>query len=89
MAIRNARHRTASMETLISVGITAATVWSLSTVFVDRQPRQSRGIWQAILNSDSIYLEVAAGVTVSYLPAATSKHAPSPRPAAHCAPWRR
>ncbi|EUA94194.1 cation-transporting P-type ATPase B domain protein [Mycobacterium ulcerans str. Harvey] len=43
VAIRNARHRTASMETLISVGITAATVWSLSTVFVDRQPRQSRG----------------------------------------------
>lgn len=67
VAIRNARHRTASMETLISVGITAATVWSLSTVFVDRQPRQSRGIWQAILNSDSIYLEVAAGVTVFVL----------------------
>lgn len=67
VALRNARHRTASMETLISVGITAATAWSLSTVFVDKHPRESRGIWQAILNSDSIYLEVAAGVTVFVL----------------------
>ncbi|ORB90317.1 heavy metal translocating P-type ATPase [Mycobacterium persicum] len=67
VALRNARHRTASMETLISVGITAATAWSLSTVFVDKHPRESSGIWQAILNSDSIYLEVAAGVTVFVL----------------------
>lgn len=67
VALRNARHRTASMETLISVGITAATAWSLSTIFVDRQPRKATGIWQAILNSDSIYLEVAAGVTVFVL----------------------
>ncbi|KZS60286.1 heavy metal translocating P-type ATPase [Mycobacterium ostraviense] len=66
-ALRNARHRTASMETLISVGITAATAWSLSTVFIDKHPRESSGIWQAILNSDSIYLEVAAGVTVFVL----------------------
>ncbi|CAM4311814.1 Copper-exporting P-type ATPase A [Mycobacterium basiliense] len=67
VALRNARHRTASMETLISVGITAATVWSLSTVFIAAPPRPSNGIWQAILNSDSIYLEVAAGVTVFVL----------------------
>ncbi len=67
VALRNARHRTASMETLISVGIVAATVWSLSTVFVHQQPRETHGIWQAILNSDSIYLEVAAGVTVFVL----------------------
>ncbi|KAA1250454.1 cation-translocating P-type ATPase [Mycobacterium simiae] len=67
VALRNARHRTASMETLISVGITAATVWSLTTVFVDQRPRTTTGTWQAILNSDSIYLEVAAGVTVFVL----------------------
>lgn len=67
VALRNARHRTASMETLISVGIVAATIWSLSTVLVPRQPRQTNGIWQAILHSDSIYLEVAAGVTVFVL----------------------
>ncbi|WP_204808679.1 heavy metal translocating P-type ATPase [Mycobacterium riyadhense] len=67
VALRNARHRTASMETLISVGIVAATAWSLSTVFVHHQLRETRGIWQAILHSDSIYLEVAAGVTVFVL----------------------
>ncbi|QLL07715.1 heavy metal translocating P-type ATPase [Mycobacterium vicinigordonae] len=67
VALRNVRHRTASMETLISVGIVAATVWSLSTVLVARPPRQTHGIWQAILHSDAIYLEVAAGVTVFVL----------------------
>ncbi|NBP86553.1 MAG: cation-translocating P-type ATPase, partial [Mycobacteriaceae bacterium] len=34
IAVRNARHGTASMETLISVGVTAATLWSLYTIFV-------------------------------------------------------
>lgn len=67
VALRNARHRTASMETLISVGIVAATVWSLTTVFVPRPPRETHGVWQAILHSDAIYLEVAAGVTVFVL----------------------
>lgn len=67
VALRNARHRTTSMETLISVGIIAANGWSLSTVFVDNQPPVTQGIWHAILNSDSIYLEVAAGVTVFVL----------------------
>lgn len=67
VALRNARHRTASMETLISVGITAATGWSLATVFFPKQPRQTAGVWQAILHSDAIYLEVAAGVTVFVL----------------------
>ncbi|OBK19687.1 heavy metal translocating P-type ATPase [Mycobacterium asiaticum] len=67
VALRNARHRTASMETLISVGIVAATGWSLATVFRPEQPRETTGVWQAILHSDAIYLEVAAGVTVFVL----------------------
>jgi cation-transporting P-type ATPase A/B len=67
VALRNARHRTASMETLISVGIVAATGWSLATVFVPKQPRQTHGVWQAIMHGDAIYLEVAAGVTVFVL----------------------
>ena len=67
VALRNARHRVASMETLISVGIAAATVWSLSTIFVPHPQRQTRGVWQALMNSDAIYLEVAAGVTVFVL----------------------
>jgi Cu+-exporting ATPase len=67
VALRNARHRVASMETLISVGITAATVWSLSTIFVTRPQRETHGVWQALMSSDAIYLEVAAGVTVFVL----------------------
>ncbi|MGY4709957.1 heavy metal translocating P-type ATPase [Mycolicibacterium sp. CBM1] len=67
VALRNARHGTASMETLISVGVTAATVWSLSTIFFTHHDRRTRGIWQALVGSDAIYLEVAAGVTVFIL----------------------
>ncbi|MFN8032065.1 MAG: heavy metal translocating P-type ATPase [Mycobacterium sp.] len=67
VALRNARHRTASMETLISVGVTAATLWSLYTIFFGHHSRETHGIWQALLGSDAIYLEVAAGVTVFIL----------------------
>jgi Cu+-exporting ATPase len=67
VALRNARHHGASMETLISVGITAATVWSLYTVFGHHQSAERRGIWQALVGSDAIYFEVAAGVTVFVL----------------------
>ena len=67
VALRNARHRVASMETLISVGITAATLWSLITVFHPSPQRQTQGVWQALMSSDAIYLEVAAGVTVFVL----------------------
>ncbi|MCV7219056.1 copper-translocating P-type ATPase [Mycobacterium crocinum] len=67
VALRNARHGTASMETLISVGVTAATLWSLYTIFIGHHDRQAAGIWQALLSSDAIYLEVAAGVTVFIL----------------------
>ena len=67
VALRNARHRVASMETLISVGITAATLWSLATIFRAHPQRQTHGVWQALMSSDAIYLEVAAGVTVFVL----------------------
>ncbi|TDO17584.1 cation-transporting P-type ATPase A/B [Mycobacterium sp. BK086] len=67
VALRNARHGTASMETLISVGVTAATVWSLYTIFFGHHDRTVDGIWQAVTGSDAIYLEVAAGVTVFIL----------------------
>ncbi len=67
IALRNARHGVASMETLISVGITAATLWSLATIFVARPQRETHGVWQALMSSDAIYLEVAAGVTVFVL----------------------
>lgn len=67
VALRNAMHGAASMETLISVGITAATVWSLHTAFGAQHSVERRGIWQALLGSDAIYFEVAAGVTVFVL----------------------
>jgi len=67
VALRNARHRTASMETLISVGITAATLWSLYTIFAADRKQPTTGVWQALMSSDAIYLEVAAGVTVFVL----------------------
>jgi len=67
VALRNARHGTTSMETLISVGVTSATVWSLCTIFGPSRHREVHGLWQAVLASDAIYLEVAAGVTVFVL----------------------
>ncbi|MFW0149846.1 heavy metal translocating P-type ATPase [Mycobacterium sp. smrl_JER01] len=66
-ALRRARHGTASMETLISVGIATASVWSLYTVFGTNHAVEGTGIWQALLGSDAIYFEVAAGVTVFVL----------------------
>lgn len=67
VAIANLRHGAVSMETLISTGVTAATVWSLYTIFVRPSPPPARGVWHAIVGSDAIYLEVAAGVTVFVL----------------------
>ncbi len=67
VALRNARHRVASMETLISVGIAAATIWSLYTMFGHHGSVEQRGVWQALMGSDAIYFEVAAGVTVFVL----------------------
>ena len=47
VALRNARHGRASMETLISVGVTAATGWSLWTIFGPPRPVESAagGVW--------------------------------------------
>ena len=49
VALKNLRHGNASMETLISIGISAAALWSLYRVFFTSDTR--------------VYLEVAAGVT--------------------------
>ncbi len=66
-ALRMARHGGATMETLISVGILAASAWSVYTVFTAQPSDTGTGIWQALLGSDAIYFEVAAGVTVFVL----------------------
>ncbi|MCV7075754.1 heavy metal translocating P-type ATPase [Mycobacterium szulgai] len=67
VALRNLHTCSATMESLISVGITAATIWSVYTVFGQHRVAERRGVWQALLGSDAIYFEVAAGVTVFVL----------------------
>ena len=66
-AVRNLRHGTTSMDTLVSLGVIAASGWSLGALaFTDGAP--AVGGWQAVLHpSGPLYLEVAAGVTTFVL----------------------
>lgn len=69
VALRNLRTRSATMESLVSLGVICATVWSIVTIVsgqAESAPTRS-GVWAAITASDSIYLEIAAGVTVFVL----------------------
>ena len=68
-AVRNARHGAASMDTLVSLGITAACGWSVYSMFVlDRGPVRGSAL-QLLLHASGggIYLEVAASVTTFLL----------------------
>ena len=68
-AVINARHGSTSMDTLVSLGITAASCWSVYTMFVNNstaQPVDSG--WGLIFRpAGSIYLDVAVGVTIFLL----------------------
>ncbi len=68
-ALKNARHGTASMDTLVSLGITAACGWSVYAMFVlDRgQARVSAVSLLLHASGGGIYLEVAASVTTFLL----------------------
>ncbi|WP_254205228.1 heavy metal translocating P-type ATPase [Nocardia alni] len=66
-ALTGLRTGAMSMETLVSIGITAATAWSIVTLFARPAPVRGHGVWAAIMSADSIYLEVAGGVTVFVL----------------------
>ncbi len=68
-ALRHARHRTVSMDTLVSLGITAACAWSAYAMFVldPRQPRVSARELLIHASGGGIYLEVAASVTTFLL----------------------
>ncbi|HEX4725457.1 MAG TPA: heavy metal translocating P-type ATPase [Pseudonocardiaceae bacterium] len=68
-ALVNLRHRSASMDTLVSMGITAATCWSIYTIFFNSQAGQgATGVWGLIFRpGGSVYLEVAAVVTTFLL----------------------
>ncbi len=67
----NARHRAATMDTLISVGVTAAYLWSLYALFFGSAGTPGLKTGFELLARDatasSTYLDVAAGVTVLIL----------------------
>jgi len=68
----NLRHGAATMDTLISLGTSAAFLWSLYALFLGTagMPGMTHGFSFAITRSDgagNIYLEVAAGVTMFVL----------------------
>jgi Cu+-exporting ATPase len=70
-AFVNARHGAATMDTLISVGVSAAFAWSLYALFFgDAGVTGLRTTFTLLAggsSADSIYLDVAAGVTVLIL----------------------
>ena len=67
-ALAGLRHGTTSMDTLVSLGIVAATVWSLVAVVRGAGPAPSASTWDLLLHpSGPVYLEVAAGVTTFVL----------------------
>jgi P-type Cu+ transporter len=68
-ALRNARHGVATMDTLVSLGITAACGWSVYAMFFldARQPRVTPLQLLIHASGGGIYLEVAASVTTFLL----------------------
>ncbi len=68
-ALKNARHLSSSMDTLVSLGILAACGWSAYAMFVlDRSHHGLEGL-RAVIHASGggIYLEVAASVTTFLL----------------------
>jgi Cu+-exporting ATPase len=69
--IVNARHRAATMDTLISLGVAAAYLWSLYVLFLGTAGRPGMRMSFAWLahgsGADGTYLEVASGVTALIL----------------------
>ena len=70
-AVVNARHGAATMDTLVSVGVTAAYLWSVYALFVGAAGRAGAHMSVAWLargsGTGTIYLDVAAGVTTLIL----------------------
>ena len=67
--MKNARHLSASMDTLVSMGITAACSWSVYAMFfLDRDKSGTSGLDQVLHGSGGgIYLEVVPSVTTFQL----------------------
>ncbi len=71
-ACANARHGTATMDTLISLGVAAAFLWSLYALFLGTagEPGMRHGFSLTVERSSAsgnIYLEVATGLTAAIL----------------------
>jgi P-type Cu+ transporter len=67
-ALAGLRHRTTTMDTLVSLGIITASAWSLWTLATSGGSSPDAGGWTAVLHPDGpLYLEVAAGVTTFQL----------------------
>ena len=68
-ALRNARHGSASMDTLVSLGIVAACGWSVYAMFVLDSGATHPSAWDELIHASGggIYLEVAASVTTFLL----------------------
>ncbi|HXW38329.1 MAG TPA: cation-translocating P-type ATPase, partial [Acidimicrobiales bacterium] len=68
-AARQARHRTTTMDTLVSVGILSSVGWSLYAMFWRDSGHASRSLLDVLArgNAGAIYLDVAAGVTTFLL----------------------
>ncbi len=71
-AVTNARHGAATMDTLISVGVSAAYLWSLWALFLGDAGMPGMRMSFTLLpeqgaGANEIYLEVASAVTVFIL----------------------
>ncbi|MEU6131460.1 heavy metal translocating P-type ATPase [Saccharopolyspora sp. NPDC047091] len=66
-ALRGARRGASSMDTLVSLGVTAAVGWSLYAMFARPDPVGEPGWWLLLNPQGALYLEVAAGVTAFVL----------------------
>jgi P-type Cu+ transporter len=67
--LKNLRHGAVSMDTLVSLGITAACGWSLYAMFVLDRGQEQVSAWYLLRHAagGGIYLEVAASVTTFLL----------------------
>lgn len=68
-ALKNARHGSFSMDTLVSLGIVAACGWSVYAMFVLDRGQRAGSFWQFLTHASGggIYLETAATVTTFLL----------------------
>ncbi|AIG75963.1 Cation-transporting P-type ATPase A [Amycolatopsis japonica] len=66
--LRNLRHRSSSMDTLVSLGVLSSFAWSAWSAFAGgAEPGYWIGFGPTAPGADAIYLDVAAGVTTFLL----------------------